>query len=124
MARGNDKATTDKNAATLPKFVDVRLSAEDKADFLRQEYDDKFLVTVLQSLCDDGYRVGCSWSGETQAYTISLTCRNASSKNSGLCMTSFAKTVRQAIGLAVYKHTVLTEENWLGVAGAGSEDFG
>lgn len=124
MARGNSKAGKAGNTATMPKFVDIKLTQEDKADFIRQNYDDKFLVTVLQSLCDDGYRVGCTWDAERQAYTVSLTCRNFESPNSGLCMTSFAKTIRTAVGLAVYKHTVITEENWLGEAGSGSEDFG
>lgn len=124
MARGNGKGKQAANAATMPKFVDVKLSQDEKADFLRQDYDDKFLVTVLQSLCDDGYRVGCTWSSETQAYTVSVTCRNFESPNNGLCMTSFAKTIRQAIGLAVYKHTVVTDEVWLGEAGAGSDEFG
>lgn len=124
MARGGGKGPGKSSASTMPKFVDIKLTQEDKADFLRQNYDDKFLVTVLQSLCDDGYRVGCVWDAERQAYVVSLTCRNSESENNGLCMTSFGKNIRTAVGLAVYKHTVLTEERWLGEAGAGSEDFG
>lgn len=124
MARGGGKGKQTDNTATMPKFVDVKLSQEDKAEFLSLDYDDGFLVTALQSLCDEGYRVGCTWSAETQAYTVSVTCRNSGSPNNGLCMTSFAKNVRQAVGLAVYKHTVLTGGDWLGDAGRGSEDFG
>lgn len=124
MARGKGSGAEGQGVSTMPKFVDIKLSQGDKADFLQQDYDDKFLITVLQSLCDDGYRVGCAWSSETQAYTVSLTCRKSDSVNAGLCMTSFAKTIRQAVGLTVYKHTVLTDENWLGAAGQGSEDFG
>jgi len=124
MARGAGKSGKSGNAAAMPKFVDIKLSQEEKADFVARNYDDKFLVTVLQSLCDDGYRVGCAWDAERQAYTVSLTCRNFDSPNNGLCMTSFAKNIRTAVGLAVYKHTVITVEDWLGEAGAGSEDFG
>lgn len=124
MARGAKQPSTATNGNALPKFVDVKLSPEDKVDFLRQVYSPADLVQFLTSVCDDGYRVGCTWSAEQQAYTVSLTCRDPKSVNSGLCMTSFAKDLPTAVALTQYKHVILTEENWLGSAGPGSEDFG
>lgn len=124
MARGNGKGTKAGNTAAMPKFVDVKLSQEQKAQFLKQPWDDVEVIRELQGLCDDGYRVGCSWSGEQQAYTVSLTCRNPDSPNNGLCMTSFARFLSTAVALALFKHRVITEGVWLGDAGSGSEDFG
>jgi hypothetical protein len=124
MARGAKKAAEEGGRNGMPTFVDVKLTVEDKAEFLRVGFSPPGLVNGLQRLCDNGYRIGCSWSGETQAYTVSITCRDPESVNSGLCMTSFAKELPLAIGLALYKHEVLTEGNWLGAAGPGSESFG
>lgn len=124
MARGNGKPKTSLNQTAMPKFVDVKLSQDDKAAFLKQSWDELEIIGELQSLCDDGYRVGCSWSGEQQSYTVSLTCRDPESPNNGLCMTSFARSLAVAVCLTLFKHRVLTGGVWLGAAGAGSEDFG
>lgn len=124
MARGNGKGAAKAQSAAMPKFVDCKLSQDDKAEFLQTNYSDEVLLQALRRLCDDGYRVGCSWSGEQQAYVVSLTCRNSDSANNGLCMTSFARFLNTAVALAVFKHEVITKGNWLGDAGPGSEDFG
>jgi hypothetical protein len=108
----------------MPRFVDVKLTAEQRAAFLVWEKREGDLVTLLQSMADDGYRVGVSWSGEQQAYTVSLTCRGEGDPNNGLCMTSFAKTLSTALWLALYKHLEVTGGRWAGEASGSSEEFG
>lgn len=124
MARGAKKTAEAVAARSLPTFVDVKLTAEDKLRFVDWQCTPEEVLQFLQVLCDDGYRVGCSWSGETQAYTVSLTCRNAESPNNGLCMTSFAKDLHMAVALAVFKHTVMTGERWVPEAIGSLGDFG
>lgn len=124
MARGAKKTAAEAAQSGLPRFVDVRLTAEEKVEFLRWNCTPTEAVQLLQDLCDDGYRVGCSWSGDSQAYTVSLTCRNPDSPNNGLCMTSFAKELHTAVGLAVYKHTVLTDGTWISPEVSAAGDFG
>lgn len=124
MARGKGTGSASTNVGVMPRFVDVRLSVEEKADFMRRQYTDAELTLELQQLCDSGYRIGCAWSSEQSAYTVSLTCRDDKSPNKGLCMTSFAKTLHTAVALAIYKHRFVADEDWLGAAGPGSEDFG
>lgn len=120
--KGTQKAATEQTG--MPRFVDVALSAEQREEFVGWERRGGDLVTFLQSMADDGYRVGVAWSGAQQAYTVSLTCREAGNVNEGLCMTSFAKTLSTALWLALYKHLVVTEENWAGNRAGGTEDFG
>lgn len=124
MSRGKGSGEKPGSANTLPRFVDVKLTAEQRAEFqgFRLLNDDP--TRALQSLADDGYRVGVSWSGEQQAYTVSLTCRNPESVNNGLCMTSFARTLEVAVRLAFYKHAVVTGERWVEASFGASEDFG
>lgn len=124
MSRGKGKDTKAGGVNTLPRFVDVRLTAEHRAEFATFGLYKDDPVQALQSLADDGYRVGVSWSGEQQAYTISLTCRNSESVNNGLCMTSFAKTLETAVRLAVYKHVVVCDERWVEASFGGEEEFG
>jgi len=124
MARGKGKTTGQGGQGTMPRFVDVKLTAEQRREFEAWEQRDGDLVTFMQSLADDGYRVGVSWSGEQQAYTVSLTCRAEGNPNAGLCMTSFARSLSTALWLAVYKHVVVTEERWIDGAFEGGEEFG
>jgi len=124
MARGKGQGTAVKGGAAMPRFVDIKLTAEQRTGFQNWDQRDDDLVRRVQSLADDGYRVGVSWSGEQQAYTVSLTCRDSDSVNSGLCMTSFAKTLETALWLALYKHLVVTEERWVAGAFGSDEDFG
>lgn len=124
MARGGKLGKEKDAPGGLPRFVDVKLTPEQRAEFVavKERYADS--TRWLQDLADDGYRVGVSWSGEHSSYTVSLTCRDARSPNNGMCMTSFAGDLVTAIALAVYKHFVVTEERWSQVVPAGSEDFG
>lgn len=124
MARGATKTGKGGSEQGLPRFVDVKLTAEDRLDFLRWEQRTDDVVGLLQALSDDGYRVGCSWSGEQQAYTVSLTGRGEGNPNKGLCMTSFAKTLENAMWLALFKHHVITRGAWMDSAYGGSEEFG
>lgn len=124
MSRGKSKGGAQGNGSAMPRFVDIKLTQEQKAAFLGQRHTAEELVGFLQAVADDGYRVGCSWNAESQSYTVSMTCRNAESVNNGLCVTSFAKDVSTAIALAWYKHDVVCGGDWLGAAGPGSEDFG
>lgn len=124
VARGKGLAKEARGAG-MPRFVDVKLTAEERDGFLSwTKRGGPNLVTFLQSMADDGYRVGVSWSGEQQAYTVSLTCRQAGNVNEGLCMTSFAKTLENALWLALYKHLVVAEEHWIEASGGQEGEFG
>lgn len=124
MARGKGMAKEAKTGA-MPRFVDVKLSAEERDGFLSwAKRGGPDLVDFLQSLADDGYRVGVTWAGEQQAYTVSLTCRQSGNVNEGLCMTSFAKTLENALWLAIYKHVVVADHRWLEASGGEEGDFG
>lgn len=124
MARGKGKGGGSVAGNALPQFVDVKLTAEQRLEFSTWKTRDGDLVTFLQSMADDGYRVGVAWSGERQSYTVSITCREAGSVNAGLCMTSFAGTLETALWLALYKHIEVTGERWLESVPGGGEDFG
>jgi hypothetical protein len=124
MARGNGKPKDGEKPSGMPRFIDVPLSADDKhafKEFLPAASD---LVGWMARMCDSGYRIGSSWSGESQSYTVSLTCRDPESPNAGMCMTSFAKDLRTAVALAQFKHEVLTRGVWVSAAERDMGEFG
>lgn len=124
MARGKGKGGNPRQPAGMPTFVDVKLSEADRENFLTSLGDDLDAVKVLQSFADDGYRVGVSWSGEHQSYTVSVTCRDEESENNGLCMTSFAGDLSRGILLAWFKHDVVCKRKWLAFLPPREEAFG
>nr|CRY95699.1 hypothetical protein [uncultured prokaryote] len=124
MARGSKAGKSRTNAGAMPVFVDIKLSAEDRVVFLAWCSSDTDQVEYLQRFADTGYRVGVSWSGEHQSYTVSVTCRDEESPNNGLCMTSFAKSLSQGIALAWFKHNVVSECEWRGFVPPQEELFG
>ena len=124
MARGKGSGGGGAAQKSMPTFVDVPLTQEERKAFLEWDWDDEVLLVALQRLCDDGYRVGCTWNGESQSYTVSLTCRDVESPNNGLCMTSFAKTLSRAVALAVYKHIDVSDRDWRSVGSGPGDEFG
>jgi len=124
MSRGAKKTAQEVARSGLPRFVDVKLDHVQKIDFIARTQTADALVVQLQDLCDSGYRIGVTWSGEQQAYTVSLTCRDDKSPNSGCCMTSFAKRLDKAVSLALYKHFVVCGEVWPVGGLPGTEEFG
>lgn len=124
MARGSKKAA-ETNSQGMPKFVDVKLTQEQKAAFVaREQPPAAWCVDRMQQLVFSGYRFGCSWSGEHQSFTVSMTCRNDESANNGLCMTSFAGQLLTAVRLALYKHYEVCDQVWTIPGADPGEDFG
>lgn len=124
MSRGKGKAGQGNVGNAMPRFVDVRLTGEQRDEFKLWFPQEGGIIQGMQALADEGYRVGVSWSGEQQAYTVSLTCRDKDSVNNGLCMTSFARTLDTALRLALYKHRVVAQGSWVEGGYGSEEEFG
>lgn len=124
MARGKDAGGKSGDSAGMPRFVDVKLDQAQKAAFLEFDLSDAQIIDRIQQLAFTGHRFGCAWSGEQQAYTVSVTCRNPESPNNGLCMTSFARFMKQAMRLALFKHDVVTRGVWVVPGTESVGDFG
>jgi len=124
MSRGKSKAGNGANTSTLPRFVDVKLTQEEREQFSAWFSPDVEQVSVLQKFADEGYRVGVSWSGEHQTYTVSATCRDPESPNNGMCMTAFSGNLNKAIALLCWKHYHIAGEDWSTRVSPPREDFG
>ena len=124
MARGKKGSPGVGGAFGLPRFVDIRLSADDRKAFADLVYTADEVLDALERIIAEGHRVGLAYSGERGSYTASLTGREDGCVNKGLCVTSFANTPLRALALAVYKHTVLSGGVWADAGVSQDEDFG
>lgn len=124
MARGQKGERKREAGNSMPRFVDVKLDPAQRDAFLAWYSPTRDQVETLQQLADAGYRVGVTWSGEHQSYTVSATCRDPASPNNGLCMTAFAGELERAIALLWFKHHHVAGERWFEVASVPTEDFG
>ena len=122
MVRGGKNVRKTENGGSLPRFVDVQLTAEARAAFLANKPDADEVLYGICVLLGGGYRVGCSYSGERHSFIVSLTCREHGDANEGLCMTSFASDLVTALSLALFKHYTLCEGVWTS-GGAGESDL-
>jgi len=123
MARGKGQVV-ESNGNSAPKFIDVKLTLDEKKAFREWELSDEDMLAGMATLLDGGIRIGVAWSGEQQAYFVSLTGREGSGANKGLCMTSFAKDLRTGIALALFKHFNVTEGDWKQGENEGGDEFG
>lgn len=124
MARGAGKGSKPEAGSGMPRFVDVKLSTDQREAFKQWTPTGEELWSLLQQTVFEGYRVGCSWSGEHQSFTVSLTGREGTGSNQGLCVTSFAKDLYRAVALAMFKHYTVCEGVWSSGGVTDDEDFG
>lgn len=124
MARGKGNGSGKAQSAQMPRFVDIKLTAEHRQAFVDWYSPGADQVRVILDFADQGYRVGVTWSGEHQSYTVSATCRNPDDVNNGLCMTAFSSDLPKAIALLWFKHKHVADCDWAGYAGAPEEAFG
>lgn len=124
MSRGKAKAGNGAASGILPRFVDVKLTQEEREQFSEWFSPDGDQTIVIQWFADNGYRVGVSWSGEHQSYTASATCRNTDDPNNGLCMTAFSGDLSKAIALLWWKHHHLANGDWNSRVEPVKEAFG
>lgn len=124
MARGKVKGSSAGNTGNLPRFVDIKLTQEERDQFVEWFDPNVDQTSVLQQFADLGYRLGVSWSGEHQSYTVSATCRDSGSPNDGMCMTAFSGNLRKAVALLWWKHHYVADQDWNTRVSGPREDFG
>ena len=103
-----------KNTAMWTEFVTIAVSAE-QAEAIFKVYSSADVVEEsLTELLLSGYRVSFSYSPQTDAVTMSMTCKAEGDPNLGKTVTSFASTWYQALCVGLYKHNVISKQLWGG----------
>lgn len=95
------------------KFVNARLSSQAEEAF-KKWFDDHAADAweLLASVVINGYKFSGSWDATNDCFIFSLTCRDDSSVNANLVLTSRSDSMWEALGLCLFKHLVLWPEGW------------
>lgn len=119
MARGTRKPAVTKAAANKQwtTFVEISLAGHDMAKIEAEFSSPDALFDSLSNMFAAGYRISLSHNVQNDAIIASVTCKDDDSVNAGCTFTSFAGDWFTALKIAAYKHFVVTQENWIGVAG-------
>lgn len=122
MARGKPKQAARPTARgnQWTNFVEISLAGHDLAQIDAAFGDVDTLMDALSSMLTEGYRVSLSYNPQNDAIIASVTCKDDESVNTGCTFTSFAMDWLGALRIAAYKHFVVTEQNWIGVAGTST----
>lgn len=122
MARGTKKpvqvpASKGKQWTT---FVEISMAGHSLEDVEAAFASPDAVFDALSTMLTEGYRVSLSHNVQNDAIIASVTCKDEDSTNAGCTFTSFAGDWATALKIACYKHFVVTEQNWIGVAGTST----
>lgn len=123
-------AKTTKSSNTKPTnekiewggIVDVPLPADAKSA-IEAWAKDTDMDIALQDLLNQQYSLKVSWNDRNKAFLASLSCYDAESPNAHRTMISRAKSPVMAIWVALFKHYMICDGNWL-EAGDDGGDIG
>jgi len=91
-------------------FVQYRLNAQEKKDFSEwKEKEAARLEDLLVMSIEKGYKMSVSWDETHQCFIGSMTCKEESSPNHNMCMTSRDSQWYSALLMNVYKTNVLCD---------------
>lgn len=108
------------------EFVTLKLTSQDKTKFDEWAKPNAGKIfKYLGELAEGGYKFSVSPDFNNACVIASLTGTDNSVDNGGLCMTSRAETIDEALLVMCYKHFVMANGgNWLDIAGQNSDNWG
>jgi hypothetical protein len=108
------------------EFVTLKLTSQDKTKF--DDWATKEggkIFKMLVEVNEGGYKVSISPDFQNSCVIASITGTDNSTHNVGLCMTSRAEDVQEALMVMCYKHFVMADGgDWLDVAGKNEDNWG
>lgn len=66
----------------------------------------------VASMCADLYKFGLAWDDDNATYIVSVTCKDDRGINANKCFTARSDDWVEALQIAVFKHEVITKEDW------------
>lgn len=114
VARGKSQrnASGTGNSGSWTKFVEIPLTGVKKADIEKVFGSPDVVSDTFEKLVDEGYRMSFSKDYRQDAVICSVTCKQEGSPNEGCTFTAFAGSWFAALQVALYKHFVVSKENW------------
>jgi hypothetical protein len=93
-------------------FMDIPLTAELKEQVRSWDADGMTPEEQAEYFVRSGYKLTANWNEKNQAILVSVTGQAGAGKNAGYTLSAHAKTFVQALHVLLFKHVVLSEEDW------------
>jgi len=105
-------------------FVDVKLTPQEKEQFLAWDVQDGDVWTGLASMGEAAYKLSATYNKGNDNWTASYTCNDAGSANAGYTVNAHAKDIYTACRLLLFKTGVVLPPDWTDYEVPESENFG
>lgn len=86
--------------------------------------DVSMVLEAVEQVVSDGYKISLRRDSNSEGVTATLTCHSQESDNYGHAMSAFAGDVVSALGVVVFKHYRVVDEEWGVEEKAGADAFG
>lgn len=105
-------------------FADIRLTPEEKQEFLAHEWDDVEVVEIVSGLLTGGHKLTVSYNRDNDHYNVSITGQSLDCVNGGLTLSGFAPEWPLALRVVLFKSHFIANDDWRSVKDRPSDAIG
>lgn len=103
-------------------FINVRISDTQREDFHAWEQANAAHIgAYYEDHLSEGIKFSAAYDRENESFVVSYTGRLVALSPDRFCVTSRAGTLPQALALAVYKHEVMAEGDYIRFGSSGKQ---
>lgn len=122
MATGKNNKKSDK--VTWIGYANIHIPENHVAEAEAYLGDTKTVWADYTKTLYDGYSMKVGYDPKDESFKATLTCYNPDSENAGLSMSAYGGDWFTALGACLYKHIVISDEDWGSVSSSKKRKFG
>lgn len=105
-------------------FINVNLSAEDKASFVAWDIQDGDVWDGIAQYAAAGYKIAISYNKQNDKFSVTGTGQPETGTNSGYAVSAFANSPYEAARVWLFKVTSVLPDDWTTYVTAAKDDIG
>lgn len=105
-------------------WVHVDLTPDQKGEYKAWDLEEVDMWVLWGSYLAQGYKTNEVYIASSSSYQASLICRDDDSVNSGMGVSAYARELRDAVRVVLYKAEVILPPKWGDYKSPGGDDIG
>lgn len=105
-------------------FVDVKLTSEEKENYMAWDVHDEDLWVLLVDAIGCGHKLSVTYNKQNDQFVASFTGQTGTEGNEGYTLSAYGKVWYDAVRVLCYKHAVLLDCDWLRAKERVSDNIG
>jgi hypothetical protein len=106
------------------QWVHVDMTPDQKGQYKTWDLEDDDVWELWGSYLAQGYKMNGVYIADSSSYQVSIICRDDDSVNAGMGVSAYAKDLKDAVRVALYKAEVILPPNWSEYKTPGGDDIG